>query len=435
MIDLSILIPSTNTRWETFGRDIQRQIWAQYDALPSEDQGRVEVIVLTDNKAMMLGQKRNVMVDMAQGRYVVFIDDDDRIEPDYLPTLLEATTTDVDVITFLVSVSLNGSPPKICRYSKGFRRDFNTEDGYERLPNHICCVKRELASAVSFPNVLKGEDSLYSKLLHPSLKTEHAIGRVLYHYDYSDETSETQPRRGSSIRIRQKPPIVDVIVLSNAKSAAMRRMTQKTIDTCLAGANSLPVNMIVMEQQRWTYKHATTVRCLAKFNYNSRANRGARMGSAEWIMVANNDLVFHDGWLHHLLAAGHPVVSPKCPRDIRQAYAEENTTGYETAKHLSGWCFMLRRELWEKIGGFDECVSFWCSDDVVVEQVKAAGETPMLVVDSLVDHLGSVTLKSEADQVDLTWGQMDVFIKKYGGHRLENHPKYLQWKKDHGRAQ
>ena len=35
------------------------------------------------------------------------------------------------------------------------------------------------------------------------------------------------------------------------------------------------------------------------------------------------------------------------------------------------------------------------------------------MVDSIVDHLGSVTLKMERDQTDLTWAQMDIFIKKY----------------------
>lgn len=431
MIDLSVLVCTTNTRYRTFGLAIQDQLWPQFDGLSDDQRSRVEILILNDSKSLMLGQKRNVMVDMAQGRYVVFIDDDDRIEPDYLSTLLEATATDVDVITFLVSVSLNGGEPKTCRYSKNFRRDRNTQNEYERLPNHICCVKRELASAVSFPNILKGEDSLYAKLLLPSLQTEYCIDRVMYHYDYSDDTTETQPRRRSSIRVRKQAPIVDVVMLSNAKSASLRRMTQKAIDTCLAGANSLPVNVIVMEQQRWAYKHAITVRAQGKFNYNRLANHGARIGSAEWIMVANNDLVFHDGWLHHLLAADHPVVSPKCPRDRRQAYAEENTTGYETARHLSGWCFMLRRELWEKIGGLDESTPFWAADDVTIEQLRAIDITPMLVVDSLVDHLGSMTLKTERDQVELTWGSLDVFIQRYGSHRLMDHPKYLAWKKTH----
>ena len=406
-------------------------MWSQFDALPLDSQERIEILFLVDNKQIMLGQKRNIMVDMAQGEYIVFVDDDDRISDDYLASLLEATESYADVITFLVEVSLNGDPSKICRYSKDYRRDLNTPDEYQRLPNHICCVKRELAQKVSFPSIAHGEDSAYSKLLKPNLHTEHAIDRVLYYYDYSDETSETQPRRRGVIRVRpNQKPIVDVVILSNSLSMRIHKMTQRTIDSCLTGANSLPVNVIVLEQQNVTYKRATTVTAPGPFNYNRFANRGAMLGAAEWIMVANNDLIFHDGWLHNLLAAGHPVVSPKCPRDPRQYEFTENITGYVTARHLSGWCFMIKRRLWQRIGGFDDCVDFWCSDDVVIEQLKQIGIEPMLVVDSIVEHLQSVTLRQQINNDDLTWKQIDIFSRKYGSHRLSSDPRFLAWKQN-----
>lgn len=429
-ISLSVLICSTHTRWETFGRDIQTQIWAQNAALAPGFQDSIEIIMLTDNKAMMLGQKRNVMVDMAQGRYVAFVDDDDRIEPDYLVSLVDAARFDADVITFLVSVSLNRAKPKICRYSIDFTADRNTALGYERLPNHICAVKRELASQVSFPNIAHGEDSGYSKLLAPLLKTEHHIPRVLYHYDYSDEHSETQQHRRASLRTRNQTPIVDVIILSNATNPGLMKMTQETIDTCIAGANSLPVNVIVMEQQAHSYQRARTVHTTGHFNYNAFANEGAAQGYAKWIMVANNDLIFHDGWLHHLLAANHPFVSPKCPLDSRQRNIKTNTMGTRTGKHLSGWCYMVRRDYWKALGGFDDCVDFWCSDDVVIEQFKLIGLEPMLVPDAKVEHLGSVTLDRQSPAVidALKWANLDIFIRKYGGHRLSNHPEFLAWK-------
>ena len=426
-IALSVLVCSTHTRHRTFGREIQEQLWPQYLALPLESQDRVEVLMLTDNKKMMLGAKRNIMVDMAQGRYVVFVDDDDRIEPDYLSSLLEATDSGADVITFLVSVRLNGGPAKICRYSKQFQRDRNTADGYERLPNHICCVRRDLAQLVSFPNVVKGEDSAYSKLLRPNLQTEHAIPRVLYHYDYDDETTEAQPPLRAALRTRHQPPIVDVVILSKAAVPELGRMTQTAIDTCLAGANSLPVNIIVVEQGQWTYRHAAVIRPDGDFNYNAFANLGAGRGTAEWIMVANNDLIFRDGWLHALLAANHPVVSPKCPRDPRQAGFVENTTGFFTARHFSGWCYMMRRELWRRIGGLDDCVDFWCSDDVVIEQVRAAGVAPMLVPASLVEHLQSVTLRTRPNHDELTWRNIAIFNRKYGRHRLADDPRFREW--------
>ncbi|HJT91695.1 MAG TPA: hypothetical protein VJ777_07085, partial [Mycobacterium sp.] len=273
------------------------------------------------------------------------------------------------------------------------------------------------------------EDSGYSKLLRPLLKTEHAIGRVLYHYDYSDVTTETQQHKRGRMRVRKQRPLVDVVILSNADRPGLAQMTQDTIKSCIAGANSLPINVVVMEQQAHSYRFATTVRCPGEFNYNRFCNRGAALGDAEWILFANNDLVFHDGWLHQLLAADHPVVSPKCPLDPRQAEILENTTGTYTARHLSGWCFMMRRELWQQIGGLDDCVSFWCSDDVVIEQLKLVGVEPMLVVDSVVEHLQSATLKHQPAPDELTWKQIDIFNRKYGRHRMAADRRFRAWER------
>lgn len=426
MIDLSVLICSTHTRWDTFGQAIQAQIWGQVAALP--DPARVEVLMLSDNKQQMLGHKRNLLVDMAQGRYVAFVDDDDRLEPDYLTALLEATESGADVLTFLVSVSLNGAAPKICRYSKDFAADRNLDSGYERLPNHLCAVKRDLARTVSFPLVPYGEDAGYSKLLHRHLVTEHAIDRVLYHYDFDTATTETQQHLRNQSRPRTGDPLVDAVILSKADTAALAQSTQRTIDTLLSGANGLPVSVTVLEQARNVcHQRATTIYAPETFNYNQFANRGARLGSAEWILIANNDLTFHDGWLHHLIAAEWPLVSPKCPGDERQADIVNNTAGPITGRHLSGWCFLISRRLWERIGGFDEDFAFWCADDSLIEQCLRVKVQPMLVPAAVVDHDRSQTFPGHGDG-RLTWAQLNRFITKYGPHRLQNHPDFLAWK-------
>jgi len=432
VIDLSVLICSTHTRHDNFGRAIQQQVWDQYNALPSQYRDRIEIIMLTDNKKMMLGHKRNVMVDMAQGRYVQFVDDDDRIETNMFRTILDAIALNpVDVITFGVTVRINGDDPKLCRYSIEYTEDHNTDEGYERLPNHICVVRRVLARKASFPNLVYGEDSAYAKLLLPHLKTEYKIPEVLYYYDYDSGTTETQQHLSAPVRRRDGAPIVDVVMLSNATSHRLYRMTQQAIDSCIAGANSLPVNIIVLEQQECEYRNATTIHAPGEFHYNRFANRGIRYGSAPWVMVANNDLTFQDGWLHHLLNAGHPVVSPKCPKDVRQQHILKNTTGHNNAEHFSGWCFMMTRELWEKIGGLDPDFGFWCADDATIEQVVAQGIEPMLVAQSFVQHRGSVTLKElrkPQDMSDLTWAMVDKFNRKYQRDKFADDPRFAEWK-------
>lgn len=432
MIDLSILVCSVHTRYKTFLPNIQDQLYDQLAALSEADQQRVEIIVLTDNKQMMLGHKRNVMVDIAQGKYISFVDDDDRIADDYIATLLKATEKDTDSIVFTAEVSLNGEKPKPCYYSKEFKRDYNKPNAYYRIPNHICCVKRAVSLKSSFPNQLYGEDAGYGKVLLPHLKTETVIDRVLYYYDYNAETTETQAWKYNRTKQRQGKPVVDIIILSKAKTYRDSLMTQKAIDTALDGANGLPINVIVIEGGVGDYHDAKTVYTNEKFNYNKFANDGVAMGTAEWIMIANNDLEFTNGWLHNLLAAENDVVSPHEPTDARQKGIIDNQKGFECGRHFSGWCFMIKRKLWLEIGGFDTDVDFWCSDDVVIEQVRAAGVTPMLVKESIVRHEGSVTLKQspEAEQGDMKWRNVFIYNTKYAKNKFADHPSYIAWLKE-----
>lgn len=436
MIDLTVLVPSVTSRWDTFARNIQETLYSQLAALHPHNRERVEILVLTDNKTINLGAKRNLMLSMAQGRYVAFVDDDDRLEPDYLTTLLEATQTGRDALCFMVSVRLDGGAPLPCHYSMRFNRDRNTSTAYLRLPNHLMAVKRELAIKAGFPELGRGEDSEYAKRLRPFLETEHQIERVLYHYEFSSVTTETQRREEAVPEpvpvpipiVRRGEPIMDVVILSKASTPALREMTQRAVDTCVGGAGGR-VRVVVLEQTQGVhYDNAVTLLMLDAFAYNRFANQGAASGSAPWIMVANNDLVFEPGWLDPLLAAGNPVVSPLCPIEKRQRGITVNQRGTQIGTHFSGWCFAITRDLWERIGGFDEDFTFWCADDAVVQQVLALGVEPMVVPASRVQHLGSMTHRDEPDPDSRTWAQVWKFEQKYGVTKFQHNRNYARWK-------
>lgn len=433
MIKLSILIPSTNARWDNFNLEIQRQVFGQYDKLSILDKQRVEVLMLVDTKTMPLGEKRNWMVEIANGEYVVHVDSDDVIADDYIKTLLDATEHGADVITFNSEVTINGGAPKICDYSIKHGKDQNTPSKYLRIPNHITAIKRDIVLKCSFPSIAYGEDAAFSKLAIKHLKTEHKIDRVLYYYKYNDNTTETQLHLAPTDvkKRRQQPPIVDIIILSKASDERLKKMTQKTVDTAISGANLLPVNVIVIEQQPDVkYNNAQTIYHNATFNYNQFMNLGARQCSAEWIIFANNDLVFNNGYLHEMLIVDHPVMSPHEKRDVRQKDITKNTKGTTNGKHFSGWCFMMKRDIWNKIGGLDEDFLFWYSDDATIEQCIRVGVKPMLVKKSLVDHLGSTTFnKLDREKKDeYTWLMTEKFNKKYGRNKFHDNPYYREWK-------
>jgi glycosyltransferase involved in cell wall biosynthesis len=430
---LSILVPSVSERRDTFLPKSMEMLYGQLDKLPEEKRNQVEVIYLIDNKTIMLGDKRNLLVDMAKGKYIVFVDCDDRVSDDYIETLFDATYTEADVIVFQVEVALNGQEPKICYYSKDYSRDYNEPNSYHRLPNHICCVKKQASKKVSFPSLKKAEDSGYARLLKHHLRTEHKIDRVLYYYDYNDMTTVAQE---DIVEIRHKkanmgPVIADVVFISNADRNG-KKMTQNAIDSAIRGANGLRINCIVIESVRDIfYANATTYNPDRDFNYNYYLNFGAVRGEAPWVMFCNNDLIFRNGWLHALIGTDYPIVSPIYVNDFRQRRIKENETGWECGRHLSGWAFMMKRELWEQIGRLDEDFDFWYADNSLIGQLKKLNIPPMIVVSSKVDHLGSQTLstKTENEKNNLMWSKLELFNSKYNENLFTDHPAYLQWKK------
>lgn len=417
---LSILIPTVHNRRNTFLPRILDQVYSQYDKLTPEKQKEVEILVLMDNKTIMLGEKRNMMVEQAQGEYVVFIDDDDRIAGNYIDSILSATSEDKDVITFKVEVSLNNNTPKICHYSKSYERDYNDADNYYRLPNHICAVKKNIAEMVLFPSIAYGEDAGYSKKLKSLLKSEVKINEILYYYDFNTETTETQMFLKNNRTYKKPkvfiPSILDLVILSSAREPKFKKMTEDAIRTALETSKEYKINIIVMEQNdSVNYEGVTTTHYDGEFNYNAVANLGISDGTSPYIMVANNDVIFKENWLFNLLRANHPVVSPKCPRDGRQRGFTLNTTGYEVGRHFSGWCFMMKRHVWEEIGGLDEDFGFWFADNATVKQLEAIGYIPMIVPGALVEHLGSQTLKTLPRDVklDYTLNQTKKYNTKY----------------------
>ena len=176
---LSILICSLPERMSRSGLLIEK-LQKQVEGLP------VEILYLGDNKSMTTGTKRNKLLMIARGQYVVFIDDDDDVVDDYVSTLVSAikSSHNVDVIVFQVMYHCREYQRPVY-YSAMFGKDHNLPDRFLRIPNHLMCIRFDLAIRVDYPDLTFGEDSAYAKQLLPLIKTEHKINKVLYNYfDY-----------------------------------------------------------------------------------------------------------------------------------------------------------------------------------------------------------------------------------------------------------
>jgi glycosyltransferase involved in cell wall biosynthesis len=201
---LSILIPSLFDRVLLLDKmmdQIRNQLGQEtgFDILVSRGEGiqitstkfnNVEVIVFQDSKKYSVGFKRNELLQRAQGEYIAFIDDDDRIGPNYFRRVFEGIEQGVDCCSLKGIITEDGNNPLIFEHSIRYKEYKTNPDGmpvrYERFPNHLNCIRASIAKQFSFPEKNHGEDTDWATQIFKSglIKTEHYIDEVIYMYDY-----------------------------------------------------------------------------------------------------------------------------------------------------------------------------------------------------------------------------------------------------------
>ncbi|MFY9302553.1 MAG: glycosyltransferase [Atribacterales bacterium] len=170
-------------------------------------------------------------------------------------------------------------------------------------------------------------------------------------------------------------------------------------------------------------------------------NLGLREARGEYIVILNNDTLVTEGWLTRLInsAQSNPQVGIVGPRsnyvvgvqlvknvpygdnmDAMQEFARqwslENSGRYEEALRVIGFCMLVKREVIEKIGGFDpyyEAGNF--EDDDFCIRAQRAGFKIRIAHDVFIHHFGSKTFQSEKidyRQVMLT--NWERFKSKWG---------------------
>lgn len=152
--------------------------------------GDVEVIVLSDNRKMSIGQKRNHLISMARGEYVVFVDDDDDVADNYVDLILGATLADTDVITFTMDYANSSGDGWLVDQSLKYPLH-GVRKGARVLitPHHTSVVKRDIATLIPFDDMSYGEDRLWAARLKEIARTEAILPEILYYYRDNPKTS------------------------------------------------------------------------------------------------------------------------------------------------------------------------------------------------------------------------------------------------------
>lgn len=225
--------------------------------------------------------------------------------------------------------------------------------------------------------------------------------------------------------------IIDIIILSFAKSDKHYNLTVNCIKSLKESKLNTAFNVIIVETNPSVNYEELGVKTLhfdEPFNYNGFANKAIMSCDNELIGVFNNDVIFDDNWFSEIvkLDVGNAIESLS-PISLTSASQREfigrnPVEGYEIARQVSGWALVFTRELWLKIGGLSEIVSFWCSDDVYTKQLQEIGVKHYLIPSSIVNHVenGSNTLKTLDGELkeNLTFGQARIWNKKYNDNKF-----------------
>ena len=163
-MDITIAICTVTERVQRFLPRIVEDLRLQARLYPN-----VEILYLGDNRKRKTGTKRNNLIDLAQGRYIAFVDDDDKVSDKYVSYMSAAAQQEADCICFKAKYYENDKYKSIVDYSINYNDE--TKDGiYLRQPNHITAIRTDLARKIRFKDINIGEDFDYANRLKKHLR-------------------------------------------------------------------------------------------------------------------------------------------------------------------------------------------------------------------------------------------------------------------------
>ena len=193
---LSILIPTLPQRKKMFNI-LRKNLTAQIDYVHSTHPslGQVEILFDSSKKflkgGLSVGAKRDALKCRATGEYLVFVDDDDIVAPNYLESILRLMESNPDIITFrslyksstywgIVDMNLNHAE----------NEQMNDSTIVKRQPFHVCPIRTSIAQQHSFPDINNAEDWGWMVKVLTDCKTQSHSDQILHQYNEFASVSE-----------------------------------------------------------------------------------------------------------------------------------------------------------------------------------------------------------------------------------------------------
>lgn len=221
---------------------------------------------------------------------------------------------------------------------------------------------------------------------------------------------------------------VDVIMPS-LSTPNLQGMIKNCIYSLQKSEDNIKFNVILIESAKDQVDLGQDITIqfdLPKFNFHHAVNQGLKASSAEWVVIANNDLIFFPKWMSAILDikaqydifdSFSPFEPLRHPKHFTQPYVPFYE-GYKVSVTLAGWCLVTTKKVLNKIELSEE-IAHWFSDNNYADELLKYGFRHALVTNSLVHHLEEQTSRTLPNYRELTSGQMESYLTLLGKLKKE----------------
>ncbi len=199
---------------------------------------------------------------------------------------------------------------------------------------------------------------------------------------------------------------VDVVILSRCTSKQDFDVNNACLESLFASESQFSFNVIIVESNSrfeelglsYDMPGGITITIPdLPFNFNRFLNIGLDLAKNDWVVFSNNDVVFQAGWLSEIFKVkkNNPAIQSFCPFDRTSTYLSLGRfnhkpfhVGYRVAIEFVGWCFVVQRPVFDKVGKFDEQFELYFGDNDFALRLKHHSIIHAMVPSSYVEHKG-----------------------------------------------
>jgi glycosyltransferase involved in cell wall biosynthesis len=223
--------------------------------------------------------------------------------------------------------------------------------------------------------------------------------------------------------------VIDVIILSYAKDPSFEKMNLNCMKSIYESSTEHKFQIYLIEtnkEKEFIYEGCETCKVIQpneEFNYNRFLNIGLENCTNDWVLISNNDTIYHKGFLEEMLKANEqdPELFSMSPMDDnwhRHKLFSKTTPihyGHRTSYEIAGWSIFVKRDILKKMNGFDEKFKFWYQDNDYALTLQKYKLKHALITNSKVTHLLSKShnLIEPHKKFQMTDGMVNDFKNKW----------------------